>query len=156
MIILSDNTATNILIDYLGIDSINSFISSIGADGCRLNRRLFDSAASKRGIENYVTASGVSKFLEMLYDGTLISAEASEQMMRILLSQRLNGKIPFFLECRVAHKTGEDSGITHDAGIVFSEKPFVLVMLSNNTFTPAFDRFIQDSAALLAGAHTAA
>lgn len=154
MIILSDNTATNILIDHLGIDSVNAFIDSIGADGCRLNRRLFDSEASKRGIENYVTASGVARFLEMLYDGTLVSAEASEHMLRILLDQRLNGKIPFFLDCKTAHKTGEDTGITHDAGIVFSEKPFVLVMLSNNTFTPAFDRFIQDTAALLAGAKT--
>ena len=150
MIILSDNTATNLLIDRLGMASINAAIEAMGAQGCRLNRRLFDSEASRRGVQNYITAAGVGKMLKALWDKTLVSESASEKMLSILMNQRLNGKIPFFLSCRVAHKTGEDDGTTHDAAIVMSERPFILVMLSNNTDVPKFERFMQDAARDLA------
>lgn len=150
MIILSDNTATNMLIDRLGMDSINARIDAIGASGCRLNRRLFDSEASRRGVQNYISAEGVGRLLKLIWDRQLVSERASEKMLGILLDQRLNGKIPFFLDCDVAHKTGEDSGTTHDAAIVMSEKPFILVMLSNDTDVPAFERYMQDTAKALA------
>ena len=150
MIILSDNSATNILIDRLGIDSINELIGSIGAEGCRLNRRLFDREASRKGIQNYITAKGVGRFLQLLWDKKLISEKASEKMLSIMMDQRLNGKIPFFLDCDIAHKTGEDDGTTHDAAIVMSERPFILVVLSNNTYVPACERFMQDIAKELA------
>lgn len=150
MIILSDNTATNLLIDRLGMADINATIEALGAHGCRLNRRLFDGEAARRGVQNYVTAAGVGKTLKALYDKRLVSESASEKMLAILLNQRLNGKIPFFLDCRVAHKTGEDDGITHDAAIVLSRRPFILVMLSNNTDVPRFERFMQDAARDLA------
>ena len=151
MIILSDNTATNMLIDILGIEKINAMIESMGCDGCRLNRRLFDREASKKGIQNYITAAGVGRFLKLLWDGKVVSEQASRQMIEIMKDQRLNGKIPFFLDCDIAHKTGEDDGTTHDAAIVCSEKPFILVMLSNNTNVPKYERFMQDAAADLAG-----
>ena len=151
MIILSDNTATNMLINRLGMENINDMIKNvIGAEGCALNRVLFDSEASRRGIQNYITAAGVGKMLKMVYDRELVSAEASEKMLAIMLDQRLNGKSPFFLDCDIAHKTGEDDGTTHDAAIVFAEKPFILVMLSNNVDVPAYERFMQDAAKELA------
>ena len=46
----------------------------------------------------------------------------------------------------IAHKTGEDDGITHDVGIFYAEEPFVLCCLGNGTDCPAFDRFMQDIA----------
>ena len=150
MIILSDNSATNILIDRLGIENINATIDMMGAEGCRLNRRLFDSEASRMGIQNYITAKGVGRFLKLVWDKQLISEKASEKMLNIMMDQRLNGKIPFFLDCDIAHKTGEDDGTTHDAAIVMSEKPFILVMLSNNTDVPMYERFMQDTAKALA------
>ena len=150
MIILSDNTATNMLIDRLGIENINSTIEMIGASGCRLNRKLFDSEASRRGIQNYITAAGVGAFLKKLWDRQLISEAASEKMLSIMLDQRLNGKIPFFLDCDIAHKTGEDDGTTHDAAIVMCPHPYILVMLSNNTDVPLYERFMQDAARDLA------
>ena len=150
MIILSDNTATNMLINRLGIENINDMIKNvIGAEGCALNRLLFDSEASRRGIQNYITAEGVGKMLKMVWDRRLVSPAASEKMLSIMLDQRLNGKIPFFLDCDVAHKTGEDDGTTHDAAIVLTKNPFILVMLSNNTDVPAYERFMQDTAKVL-------
>ena len=57
--------------------------------------------------------------------------------------------MPFYLHVRgvpVAHKTGEDDGITHDVGIIYGKEPIVLCMLSNKVDVPAFERLIQDAA----------
>ncbi len=150
MIIVSDNTATNMLVDRLGIERINGTIGMVGARGCVLRRRLFDAEASTRGVQNEVTAEGVGKFLLALHEGRAVSPAASERMLEILKNQRLNGKIPFFLDCAVAHKTGEDDGTTHDAAIVYAARPFILVMLSNGVDVPAFERVMQDAARDLA------
>lgn len=147
MIILSDNTATNMMIDILGFESINDTIAKYGFTGCRLQRKMFDAEASAKGIQNYITANSVGKLLDMMYQGTAVSPEASEDMLRILTNQRLNGKIPFYLHTypefiRIAHKTGEDSGITHDAGVIYAKEPFVVVFLGNETDVPAYERVI--------------
>lgn len=157
MIVLSDNTATNILIDRLGIENVNATLAGLGIERTVLRRKLFDREAKAKGLENTVTAREIGKLLEMMYRGTLVSEAASAKMLEILKAQRLNGKMPFYLHSRnvpVAHKTGEDDGITHDVGIVFSERPFVLCMLSNETDVPEFERLIQDAADVLSRAHS--
>jgi len=157
MIVLSDNTATNILIDRLGIGNVNDTLRSLGLERTVLRRKLFDREAKAKGLENTVTARETGRLLEMMYRGTLVSEAASAKMLDILKAQRLNGKLPFYLHGRgipVAHKTGEDDGITHDVGIVFAESPFVLCMLSNETDVPEFERLIQDAADVLSCAHS--
>ena len=151
MIILSDNTATNLLIDLLGIDCINRRMEALDCAGFRLNRRLFDSEASARGLENYIVPEDVGKLLEGMYAGTVVSREASAKMLDILAKQRLNGKIPVLLPhgTKVAHKTGEDDGITHDAGIVFGKQPFVCVLCGNEVETGPFERGMQEIARTL-------
>ena len=149
MIILSDNTATNILIDRLTPDRVNRAMDELSVPGICLRRRLFEPELSARGIQNTITARGIGVLLEKMYAGTLLGREADERMLKILLDQRLNGKLPFYLHgegIKCAHKTGEDDGITHDAGIVYSETPFVIVMLSNRVDVPAFERLMQDAA----------
>ena len=149
MIVLSDNTATNLLIDLLTPDHVNRTMEALGIPGIALRRRLFDMELYERGINNTVTARGVGLLLERMATGTLLGKALDDRMIDILLNQRLNGKIPFFLHgkgIRCAHKTGEDDDITHDVGIVYTEKPFVLCMLSNNVEVPAFERLIQDTA----------
>ena len=153
MIILSDNTATNLMIDRLGIDRVNGAMAALGIPGICLRRRLFDPEAAARGLENTVTARGIGQILERLCAGTLLGGDADARMLKILGDQRLNGKLPFHLHSRgirCAHKTGEDDGITHDVGVVYAERPFVICMLSNNVDVPAFERLIQDTAAALA------
>ena len=152
MVILSDNTATNIMIDLLGMDQINRLMDDLGLTGSRLNRKLFRPELSRQGIENYVTARDMAKLLQMMLDGELVSPEASCEMLRILGDQRLNGKMPFFLHpmgIRVAHKTVEDDGITHDVGVVYDEKPFIMCFLSNQTEVTAAIRAMQDIALML-------
>ncbi len=149
MIILSDNTATNIMIDRLTPDRVNRTMEELGIPGICLRRRLFEPELSARGIQNTVTARGVGTLLEKMYAGALLGRETDERMLKILLDQRLNGKLPFYLHgegVKCAHKTGEDDNITHDAGIVYSADPFVICMLSNNVNAPAFERLMQDAA----------
>lgn len=148
MIIFSDNTATNILINLLGMDKINQNAVNLGLKNTKINRLLFDSELSKKGYENYTCAGDCALLLEQIYNGKLVSKKASEKMLWMLKSQRLNGKIPFFLhsytKACVAHKTGEDSGITHDVGVVLDKVPFIICFLSNETDVPLFERKIQD------------
>ena len=146
MIILSDNTATNLLIRQLGMNNINTTLQELGLHNTRINRLLFDSKQSSLGIQNYISAYEIGVLLEKMYFGELISPEASLEMLRILKNQRLNGKIPFFLHGKadIAHKTGEDDGITHDVGIVYAPQPFIVCFCGNEVEVPVFERFMQD------------
>ena len=147
MIIVSDNTATNILINRLGMGAVNATMREMGLEKSTLRRLLFDAEAAGRGLENTITAEEMGSLLEMLYKGECVSPEADAEMLSILKDQRLNGKMPFFLhDLKIAHKTGEDDGITHDVGIVYAEHPLILCFASNHTDVPAFERFIQDAA----------
>ena len=154
MIILSDNTATNILIDKLGIDRINAGIERCGLVGTQLNRKLFQPHLARQGVKNYVSAAGIGRLMHLLLEGKVVSKEASKEMLRIMGDQRLNGKMPFFLHdkgIRCAHKTGEDDGVTHDAGVILTEKPVIFVFLSEKTDVPQAERLLQDLAAHAAG-----
>lgn len=149
MIILSDNSATNILIRLLGgMERINRDLCGMGYRTIRVNRLLFDREASERGIQNYVSAAEIADMLEKMYVGKMIDRQASEDMLSILKEQRLNGKFPFLFREKVdmAHKTGEDDGITHDVGIIYAEQPFILCCMGNETDCPRLNRFMQDIA----------
>ncbi len=155
MIILSDNTATNLLIGRLGIEAVNRTIDAAGlSTGTRLRRRLFDAESAAKGIENTVTAADTVSLLQGMRTGTLISPQASAEMLEILGNQRLNGKMPFYLhshEIDCAHKTGEDDGITHDAGMIRTDPEWIFCFLSSETEVPKAERGIQEIAARLAG-----
>ena len=147
MIIVSDNAATNLLIDLLGMRAVNATLCDLGAVNSRLNRKLFEPELSLRGIQNHVTAGDMGLLLEKLYRGEVVSPKASEKMLSILSHQQLNGKIPFRLHSlgiRIAHKTGEDDGISHDVGIVYDQEPFVVCYLGNEVEVTGFERLMQD------------
>jgi beta-lactamase class A len=138
MIILSDNTATNMLINLLGMDNINSLMSELGLRSTRVNRLLFDIEGRKLGKENYYAPAEIGCLLEQIYTKKLISVDICEDIIEIMKQQQINHKIPYFIpdEVKIAHKTGEDDGITHDVGIVYSKNPFILCFASNNTNVP--------------------
>lgn len=149
MIIFSDNTATNVLIDLLGIEEINATIKKLGFEKTILRRKMFDLEKSRNGIQNYISAGEVGSLLKMMYEGNLISRKASEKMISIMKNQQLASKIPFYLKAipdgpEIAHKTGEDRGITHDVGIIYGKVPFVVCFCGNETDTPQFERLMAD------------
>ncbi|MBQ2991178.1 MAG: serine hydrolase [Clostridia bacterium] len=154
MIIVSDNAATNILIRRVGMDGVNATMRQLGCRHSVLRRVLFDSEASRRGIQNDITAADMGLLLEKLYFGKAVSPEADGQMMEILLDQRLNGKLPFFLDSAgidVAHKTGEDDGISHDVGVIYADEPLICCFVGEHVNVPAYERLMQDAAAKLCG-----
>lgn len=152
MIIVSDNTATNVLYDLVGEERMAAFLrAQPGLTQTAFNRKMFDAKRAAQGIENYVTAGEVAWLLEEIWQGRLVSREASAEMYRILTHQRLNGKIPFYLHTLldapvVAHKTGEDQGITHDAAVIEAGEPFILVLLGSETDVPAYERLMAETA----------
>lgn len=150
MVIVSDNTAANLLFDLVGSDYLNHFICGIlGMKKTVFRRKMFDSERAAKGIENYVTAADAAVLLEKIYRGELVSQEASAAMYRILTHQRLNGKIPFRLHTLqpapvIAHKTGEDAGITHDVGIIEGKEPLLVCFLGSGTEVPQYERLMAD------------
>ena len=149
MIILSDNSAPNILIDRLGMENVNDTLRSLGLRDSALNRKLYDQAAQAKGVQNYITAREMGMLLEKMTKGQCVGAAEDAEMLSILSDQRLNGKMTFFLHgegVKIAHKTGEDDGITHDVGVVYANHPLVLCFASEHTDVPAFERLIQDAA----------
>lgn len=126
MIAISDNMATNLLIDLLGMENIQANNRKLGLEGVELNRKLFDWRPGYRDKTNFITAESIGKLLEMIWEGELVSKQASKEMMDMLLAQQCTNKMPLFLgEEAVAHKTGEQDGVTHDVGIVFAKRPFI-------------------------------
>jgi len=124
MIAMSDNTAANKIIDLLGYDYINKSFKEIGLNKTVLKRKMMDFYSRKKGIENYTCANDIAFLLEKIYNKSLIDAAASKEMLALLKNQKVKDRIPRFLPngIVVAHKTGLEKGVVHDAGIVFSPK----------------------------------
>jgi beta-lactamase class A len=134
MITKSSNLATNLLVDVVGIRTIQTALDELEIDGIRILRGVEDQAAFEAGLNNEVTANGLLKLLRLIADERAYSKKASDEMLNILLEQQYRSGIPAGLPkaVRVAHKTGNISTVHHDAGIVFVEdrKPYVLVILT--------------------------
>ena len=137
MITKSSNLATNLLVDVVGIPTIQQALDELEIDGVRVLRGVEDQAAFQAGLNNEVTANGLLKMLRLIADGKAYSQKACEEMLNIMLEQQYRSGIPAGLPkaARVAHKTGNISTVHHDAGIVYLEgrKPYVLVILTQFT-----------------------
>lgn len=136
MIIKSSNLATNIIIDLVGAQNANTTMREIGAKDIQVLRGVEDSKAFKKGLNNTSTAYDQMLIFSKMAQGELVNQAASEAMIKILLDQEFNDKIPANLpkDVKVAHKTGWINGVNHDAGIVFlpDGRKYVLVFHSKN------------------------
>src|SRR6266513_1215424 len=134
MITKSSNLATNLLVEIVGVPTIQHALDELEIDGVRILRGVEDQAAFEAGLNNEVTANGLLKLLRLVADGKAYSKKSSDEMLNIMLEQQYRSGIPAGLPkaARVAHKTGNISTVHHDAGIVFVEdrKPYVLVILT--------------------------
>ncbi len=147
MILISDNTACNMMIDLLGMDTINDHMAELGCINTVLNRKLFDTSPEVIGKENLFSLSEAADFFRKMYKRELVSAEASREMCALLQNQQNTYKMPFFIRnIPIAHKTGEDTGIENDVGIVFSNKPFIFCFASNEADEPEAVKLCQDLA----------
>ena len=131
MVTVSSNFATNLLIERLGIDNIRATMTALHANGMDIKRGVEDQKAFDEGRNNTTTARGLATLLFAIANGKAVDAESSAKMVEALERQKFNEGIPAGVpsNIRVAHKTGEITKIHHDAGIVYAERPFVVVVL---------------------------
>jgi beta-lactamase class A len=120
MITVSDNVATNLVIDRLGMEAIQAWIDKAGLAKTRIERRMMDRTAMSTGRGNWTSAADVETLLCAIAAGTCVSGKASRQMRRALDAQQIQDRLPRRLhkDVRVANKTGNFAEVIHDAGIV--------------------------------------
>lgn len=138
MIILSDNTAANILIDMAGMNNVNKMAANLGMRHTKLQRRMMDSAAAKAGRENLTCAEDLFTFFELLYNNKILDEKCSRLMLDILKKQQVKGRLDLYLpdDMVIAHKTGDLDRLEHNAGIVYLKNcTYIICILTNETTT---------------------
>ena len=135
MICLSDNTATNRLIRLCGFEAIERGFAEMGLEKTRIRRKLFDREASAKGVQNSISPRELGLLLERLYRGEFISREVSDYAIEVLSEQQIMHKLGGKLgeNIKIAHKTGEDDGLSNDIGIVYADQPFVICFTGHDT-----------------------
>lgn len=142
MISSSDNTATNKVIEILDFKYINSIFKRLGLNDTVLVRKMMDFSQRKKGIENYTSAADISYLLEKIYKGGVVNSKLSNLALTFLKKQMVNDRLPRYLppEVAVAHKTGLERGVVHDAGIIFAPNgDYIICVLVRGTksYAPA-------------------
>ena len=135
MIVLSDNTATNILIDRFGMDAVNTAMRNFGLPATVLQRKMMDFAAAKAGRENLTTPQDMAFLFAGLLNHSLgLPAKYSDFMLAVLKRQQIRDKLPFYLpeDVVLANKTGTLPGAEHDGGILYVPRsPYIISIFTD-------------------------
>jgi beta-lactamase class A len=134
MIVLSDNTATNLLIDAVGMEAVNRTMASLGASQTRLQRKMIRPESSARGEENVSTAREAADLMvRVARCGLPVSRESCARIRRILeipKNDAVRRAVPG--EVAVASKPGGIEGVAAIWAIVaVPDRPFVLAAMTN-------------------------
>src|SRR5207237_3663282 len=132
MVAVSDDSATNVLIDRVGMENVNTFLDSLGLTHIRLRRRMMDLKAAGEGRENVATPAEMMALLEDLYRGRVLNKEMTDDFFK-MLSTHKGSFIPRDLPegLKIANKPGELEGVRNDSGIVFLENhPYVICVMT--------------------------
>jgi beta-lactamase class A len=119
MLVLSDNSATNILIDRLGMENINAGLARLGLTETKLRRRMIDLDAARHGNENVSTPREMMLLLDKVRAGQALNAAHTEEFLRLLrlpkdsaFHKALPSNVP------IADKPGALEGVRCDSGII--------------------------------------
>ena len=136
MIVRSSNLATNAVIALVGAEHADSTAHALGARRIRVLRGVEDGKAFQKGLNNTTTARDLGVLLEAIETRKAASARSCTEMLGILSRQEFNDGIPAGVPpgTRVAHKTGQITGVLHDAALVYPPTvgAYVLVVLTRN------------------------
>ena len=132
MIADSDNTATNVIVDLIGMDAVNEEASKLGLTGTVMARKMMDAVAADQGMRNRMTSDDAATILNLIASGKLVNEQMSELAMSFLLQQTINAGLTDAIPAgvQVAHKTGELNQAEHDGGVVLAAHPYVLVVMT--------------------------
>lgn len=132
MIAVSDNSATNVLIDRVGMENVNALMDSLGLVHTRLRRKMMDLKAASEGRENISTPAEMMTLLEDLYRGKVLNRAMTDDFFTTLSTQKhgfLSRDLPEGL--KIANKPGELEGVRNDSGVVFVEnRPYVICVMT--------------------------
>ncbi len=148
MISISDNTATNKLIDRCTIPELQAGMQRMGLAKTQLTRKLFDRSASAKGLRNVICPREIGQLLAKLYRDEFINPVVCKEAIDTLLLQqvdhKMNGRICG--EVPIAHKTGEDDHLSNDVGIIYAPQPFVICFAGENTDVYLWEDLIRRAA----------
>ena len=133
MVAVSDNSATNVLIDKVGMQNVNAMLDSLGLTHTRLRRKMMDLQAAKEGRENISTPREMMQLLDAIYHGKVLDKESTSEFFK-MLSTNKDSFIPRDLPAglKVANKPGELEAVRNDSGIVFVEgRPYVICVMTS-------------------------
>jgi len=132
MVAVSDNSATNVLIDRLGMQNVNNLLDSVGLHETRLQRKMMDVKAAQEGRENVSTPQEMMTLFRALYEQKVVNKALTEDFFKVLGTPKASD-IPRYIPEGVvcANKPGELAAVRNDVGIVFVPKrPFVIVVMT--------------------------
>ncbi|MFP4976580.1 serine hydrolase [Paenibacillus sp. CN-4] len=140
MITQSDNTATNVLIDAVGLDQVDALMRELNLQVMHLGRKMFASASTP-AQDNYISAGDLVTLLDEIYQGSFLSDASRNQLIDWMKAQEVKTKFGAVLDGRpIAHKTGENANVTHDTGyFLVPGKEIALAVLTEVTTTGDFD-----------------
>jgi beta-lactamase class A len=152
MIRLSDNTATNLLIDKVGMPEVNRMLDGLGARHTRLQRKMIRADAMLKGEENISTPTDAANVMTMLARCALPLTKASCARVRAILEmdkdEPVRSAIPS--DVRVASKPGDIEGVSTSWALVdLPDRPFVLTMMTNYGDSDAGKALIQRAATMV-------
>jgi beta-lactamase class A len=131
MIMVSDNSSTNIVIQAVGMDKVNARMAALGLADIRLRRLMMDAAAVKRGDENIASPRSLAKVAELLWRGEGLKPESRETAIGMLklvsgsIRQAVPARVPVFA------KTGSLDAVRTEAGVVAVEgRPFSIAAMT--------------------------
>jgi beta-lactamase class A len=132
MVAVSDNSATNVLIDRVGMQNVNAILDSLGLTHTRLRRKMMDLQAAKEGRENISTPREMMTLLDAIYHGKVLNKDSTADFFQ-MLSTNKSSFIPRDLpaDLKIANKPGELEAVRNDSGIVFVEgRPYVICVMT--------------------------
>lgn len=132
MVAVSDNSATNVLIDRVGMDNVNTLMTSLGLPHTRLRRKMMDLKAAGEGRENVSTPREMATLLEQLYRGKVLNKEMTDDFFKVLSTHK-DSWIPRYLPegLKIANKPGSLEGVRNDSGVIFLEhRPYIICVMT--------------------------
>lgn len=119
MVALSDNDATNAVIDVVGLPAVQGLLERHHLRGTRLQRHLMDLEAAARGRDNVTCAADLAQVLALLATGRLLPPAQTDLALDLLAAQQHVSGLPGTLPPGVWHgnKTGELVGLRHDMAL---------------------------------------